>query len=222
MKNLLIASLIASTSFSASADVLLGGDIEANVWQQNITYKGNGIDQEDDQTAYTFEASIEHFIPLIPNPKIAQSSVESEYVEYTKRDFTLYYEFLDNDLISVDAGLGVTQLSNGLVKNLNGTWSTTSGMIPHVYGAVEVGIPATPFFVYVKGTGFSYRDRHMLDVSAGVQYAIPLALVDLELQVGFRKQEFDLDRFDIFSWNVQRIDLNSEVEGVFAGVNIDF
>jgi len=222
MKKTLLACLIASASCSASADFLFGGDIEANIWQQNLTYKGNGIDQEDEQTAYTFEASLEHFIPLIPNPKIAQSSVEGKDFEYTKRDLTLYYEFLDNDLISADAGIGITQLNDGLVRDLSGNWSSTSGVIPHVYGALEIGIPATPLFVYVKGTGFAYEDNRMLDVSAGVQYSIPLTLVDLELQVGYRTQEFELDSFDIFSIDVQRIDLHSEVKGLFAGVNIDF
>ena len=221
MKKTLLACLITSASFSASADFLLGGDIEANVWQQNHMFTGNGFEQEDENRAYTFEVSIEHFIPLIPNPKFAQSSVEGDYYEYTKRDFTLYYEFLDNDLISVDAGVGITQIKDGLV-NLTSGPKETSGSIPHVYAAVEAGIPFTPLFVYAKGNAFAYDGNKMLDASVGIQYEIPLTLFDLELQVGYRVQEFDLTSFDIFSFEAQTIDLQSKTDGVFAGVNIDF
>ena len=115
MKKTLLACLIASTSFSASADFLLGGDIEVNAWQQNQTFRGKWTVQEDDTIAYTFEASLEHFIPLVPNGKIGRSSVEGDYYEYTKTDATLYYEFFDNDLISIDAGVGLTQLTDGSV-----------------------------------------------------------------------------------------------------------
>ena len=162
MKKTLLACLIASTSFSASADFLLGGDIEVNAWQQNQTFRGNtGLVQEDDTIAYTFEASLEHFIPLVPNGKIGRSSVEGDYYEYTKTDATLYYEFFDNDIISIDAGVGLTQLTDGSVND-SGVDVEFSGVIPHLYAAAEVGIPFTPFFVYAKGTGISYADNEML------------------------------------------------------------
>ena len=222
MKKTLLACLISSISFTASADFLLGGDIEANVWQQNQIYRGNGFDQEDDNRGYTFEASLEHFIPLVPNGKFAQSSVEGDFYEYTKQDFTLYYELLDLDLVSVDAGIGITKLSNGQVKGVNGVWTETSGIVPYLYAALEVGIPFTPLFVYAKGNTFAYDGSRMLDLSIGIQYEIPLTLFDLELQIGYRQQEFELTSLEVFSLNVQTIDLQSETDGVFAGVNIDF
>lgn len=220
MKKTLLACLIASTSFSASADFLLGGDIEVNAWQQNQTFRGNGTAQEDDTIAYTFEASLEHFIPLIPNPKISRSSVEGKYYEYTKTDATLYYEFLDNDLISIDAGVGLTQLTDGSVTIGTGGSTTTqdfSGVIPHLYAAAEVGIPFTPFFVYAKGTGISYADNEMLDASVGVKFSVPLVLINLEFQGGYRTQTFNLVGYDSLN-----IAVDAETSGLFAGVNIDF
>ena len=220
MKKTLLACLIASTSFSASADFLLGGDIEVNAWQQNQTFRGNGTEQEDDTISYTFEASLEHFIPLVPNPKIARSSVEGKYYEYTKTDATLYYEFFDYDLISIDAGVGLTQLTNGSVTIGSGAATTTqdfSGVIPHLYAAAEVGIPFTPFFVYAKGTGISYADNEMLDASVGVKFSIPLVLINLEFQGGYRTQTFDLVGYDSLN-----IAVDAETSGLFAGVNIDF
>lgn len=218
MKKTLLACLIASTSFSASADFLLGGDIEVNAWQQNQTFRGNGATQEDDNLSYTFEASIEHFVPLIPNAKIGRSSVAGDFYEYTKTDATLYYEFLDNDLISLDAGIGLTQLSDGSVYNsVQGRDVSFSGVLPHLYAAAEVGIPATPLFIFAKGSGISYADNTMLDTSVGVKFSIPLVLVNLEFQGGYRTQTFDLVGYDDLN-----IDVDAETSGVFVGVNVDF
>ena len=215
MKKILLATLITSASFTASADMLIGGDIEMNVWQQDqtVTYNGNEKDGGSN-TDYTFEGSIEHFIPLIPNAKFAQSSVDGDYLKYTKRDFTLYYEFLDNDLVSLDAGVGITSLIDGEIS-ASGTSLDFEGYVPHLYAAAEVGVPGTPLFLFAKGSGIAYSDNHMLDVSVGVQYAIPLVAFDLELQGGYRVQRFDLDGFD-------HVDVDSEIDGVYAGVNIDF
>ena len=219
MKKILLASLITSISCTASADFLFGGDIEANVWQQNQTFMGNTSgDLEDSQHAYTFEASIEHFIPLVPNPKIAISSIDGDDYKYTKRDFTLYYEFLDNDLISVDAGAGVTQLSDGSIRNTStSSWENFDGYIPHLYAAVEIGIPATPFFVYAKGTGISFADNEMKDFSVGLQYSIPMYLMDIEIQGGYRSQEFNLVGYEGLD-----LDMDAKTDGFFVGVNIDF
>lgn len=220
MKKTLIACLIASTPFTAFADTLIGGDIEVNAWQQNQKFKSNGTSHEDDVTSYTFEASIEHFIPFIPNPKLARSSVNGDFYKYTKFDATLYYEILDNDLVSIDAGVGITKLSNGSI-NIGTTrvneWEDFDQVIPHVYAAIEIGIPATPLFIFAKGTGISYGDNEMLDASVGLKFSIPLELVNLEFQGGYRSQSFDLDRFDSLS-----IDVDTETSGAFAGVNIDF
>lgn len=223
MKKILLATLITSASFAASADMLVGGDVEMNVWQQNQTFTyGSNEKDGGSNTAVTFEGSIEHFIPLVPNAKFAQSSVDGDYLKYTKQDFTLYYEFLDNDLVSLDAGVGLTRLTDGeftaKAYALNSSYSLSQefeGYIPHLYAAAEVGIPGTPVFLFAKGSGIAYEDNNMLDISFGVQYAIPLVAFDLELQGGYRVQRFDLDGFDSF-------DINAKTDGVYAGVNIDF
>jgi outer membrane protein len=216
MKKILLASLITSASFSASADMVIGGDIEMNTWQQeqNVTF-GDEYDGGSN-TAITFEASIEHFIPLIPNAKFAQSSVDGDYLKYTKRDFTLYYEFLDNDMVSVDAGVGITSLSDGEISNsARSVWTDFEGYIPHLYAAAEVGVVGTPLFLFAKGYGVAYSDNHMLDYSVGVQYEIPMGAFDVELQGGYRLQRFDLDGID-------HVDVDAQTDGLFAGVNIDF
>lgn len=212
MKKILLATLITSASFSASADMLVGGDLEINNWYQNHTFTDN---DSGDDTSLTFEGSIEHFIPLVPNVKYAHSSVDGDDLKYTKRDLTLYYEFLDNDLVSLDAGVGVTNLNKGEVKGIS--LGDFEGNIPHLYAAAEIGIPATPLFLFAKGNGIAYEDNHMLDFSVGAQYAIPVVAFDLELQAGYRVQRLDLVGFDQLT-----VDIDAQTDGFFAGVNVDF
>lgn len=221
MNKFLIACLISSTSFSASADFLFGGDIEVNAWQQSQSHNNVLLNEDDEEIAYTFEASFEHFLPLIPNPKVSQSNVDADTFKYTKRDFTLYYEFLDNDILTLDLGIGVTKLFEGSTFR-NGSWKSNNGIVPHVYGLVEIGIPFTPLFVYAKGTAFTYETNDMLDASAGIKYSIPLTVINLEFQAGYRLQRFNLTSEEILTIELQTIDLDSETDGFFAGVNIDF
>jgi outer membrane protein len=164
--------------------------------------------------AFTFEASLEHFIPLIPNIKFAQSSVSGDDLEYTKQDFTLYYEFLDNDIASFDAGVGLSKYSDARVK-AGGFWFDFDGYLPHVYVATEIGIVGTPLFLFGKGSGIAYGNNHMYDASFGVQYEIPMIAFDLEFQGGYRVQRLDVSEFNVDP-------INAEIDGLFAGVNIDF
>ncbi|RQW62112.1 TIGR04219 family outer membrane beta-barrel protein [Vibrio viridaestus] len=209
IKKSILCLLLATPSFYSSADVLLGGDIEVNAWQQDYFY--NNQDRGDDVT-YTLEASLEHPIPLIPNVKYARSEANASSFEYTKQDFTLYYEILDNDLVSFDIGAGLTRLSNGRLNN-----QSFNGSLPHIYAATEIGLPTTPIFFFAKGSGISYSDTEMYDVSAGIQYAIGLGLMDLELQLGYRVQHFNVKDFDDLSTR-----LDTETKGFYGGVNLDF
>ncbi|MCW8328714.1 TIGR04219 family outer membrane beta-barrel protein [Photobacterium sp. SDRW27] len=213
MKKTVLAALLTTAPFMASADVVLGGDVEVNMWQQTHNFAGSEVDGDD--TSYTFEASLEHILPLIPNFKLGQSSVDNDDYSYTKRDYTLYYEFLDNDLVSVDAGVGITEFTDG---ELNVVISEDfSGFVPHLYAAAEVGIPMTPLFVFAKGSGIGYGDNNLIDASVGIQYSIGLYAFDLELQAGYRVHQLDLEDFDDLS-----VDLDAKTDGLFAGVNFDF
>ncbi|MDA7747089.1 TIGR04219 family outer membrane beta-barrel protein [Psychromonas sp.] len=217
MKNILLASLLVSAALPVFSDTLIGGDIEVNAWQQNQTFRGNGHDEDNDEIAYTFEASIEHFIPLVPNVKYGYSGVDGDDYKYTKHDFTLYYEIFDNDILSFDAGVGVSQFSDGSVRVDSIGWQDFDGPLPHLYLGAEVGIPSTPIFLFAKGSGVTYKDNDMLDYSVGIQYEFSLVAFDIELQGGYRSQTIDLVGYDDLT-----IDLDAETSGFFAGVNFDF
>lgn len=209
MKKIALSLLVSILTFSAHADTLLGGDIEINAWQQDYTDTHH---DSGNHTTYTFEASLEHPLPLIPNIKFAQSSAKADSFKYTKQDFTLYYEILDNDLVSIDLGAGLTHFTHGQYRS-----QAFDGYVPHIYGAAEIGLPLTPLFIFAKGSGVYYSDKHMTDYTAGLKYSIGLGLVDMELQAGYRIQTLDLGEFDDLSQH-----LDTETKGFYAGMNLDF
>ena len=134
MKKIALAVTLASIlSTNVQADALgiyLGGQIWDN--QASGTF-GDGSSQVDfnlaDQTQNSFFIAFEHPVPLIPNIRIASTTLETEgsttlntefefdgqtFSENTNVnadfnisyvDYTLYYELFDNDLISFDFGL---------------------------------------------------------------------------------------------------------------------
>lgn len=215
MKRIFITGLVASLSLSAHADMLLGGDVEATVWSSSAELNGKDAGET---SSMALEASLEHGLPLIPNIKAASSSSSADDFSYTKQDYTLYYEILDNDLVSIDTGVGVTMISSGVLSHNGGTTTNDfEGMLPHAYLAVEVGIPATPLFVYAKGNGTSYDGSTMIDASVGAQYEAFSGPIDVELLLGYRVQQFTLDGFDDLPEKAE-----ADVGGFFVGVNLDF
>jgi len=218
LSKLLILPLL-SLSVAAQADVFLGVDAELNYWKPSVTVgKSSKLDENE---ALFGDISFEHFVPFVPNIKIGRTVLDASFgvggeytVRYEKTDTNLYYEILDNDTISVDLGLGFSYLDYKTL-HMDNSLGSISGTIPHVYGAVEVGIPLTPLFVYSKGTLSNLNDNTVIDATIGVQYEIELTVIDIELQSGYRIQKFDMDDFDNSS-------LDLKIDGFFAGVNIDF
>ncbi|MGD1524190.1 TIGR04219 family outer membrane beta-barrel protein [Vibrio owensii] len=212
MKKLLFALFAVTLSTGAMADMILGGDIELNAWQQKHSSLGK---DGDNDLSLTVEASLEHPIPLLPNFKVAQSTIDNEQVSFIKQDYALYYEILDNGLVSTDIGFGVSSFSEGELKGQEPIHF--EGFVPIVYAAAEVGIPATPLYVFARGNGVSYSDSEIIDLTVGVRYAIPLKVFQVELQAGYRTQDIKLKEFDDLP-----VTLDTSTDGFFLGVNLDF
>ena len=140
-KAILAAGLSTLLCTAAQADTLLGLYIGAQAWNVETTGSvgefNSGVDEAvlqkldfNDQTQGSFYIALEHPIPLIPNIKLASTTLdtdgqtvitESDFefggISYpidtvvdTKfnvsyLDYTFYYEILDNDLVTVDIGI---------------------------------------------------------------------------------------------------------------------
>lgn len=215
MKKSIIAILMLGTTFAASADVVLGADVELNYWNQSSTIEPSIADIDDEASLFG-SVSFEHVIPLVPNVKYSFASIDNAAFEYSKQDATLYYEILDNDIVSVDLGVGVTHFGSGKIKALSGLpVDDFEGVLPHIYAGAEIGIPMTGVTFYTDISSTMINDSSVLDAAVGVRYDISLVAVEIGLQAGYKVVEFDMDDFDDLHFNMK-------TDGFYAGINLDF
>lgn len=209
---------------NASADFDLGDDAKGSVW-----------------------IAIEHPIPLLPNFKARYNQLDGEGVatlngnididgeifasgtdmsldaKLDHVDAVLYYELLDNDLVSFDLGLNVKvgdfELTatgvdpNGVAISQSGSYS---GPIPLLYAAGEVGLPLTGLGVFGEVSGLAYSGNQFYDAQAGVGYNfLDNPAIVLTGQLGYRIFKLKAEDLD---------DINADVQfdGAFAGVVAHF
>ena len=127
---------------AAQADTLLGLYVGADGWRTSADggFANNSQLQSfnfSDKTQKSYYVALEHPLPFIPNIRLQHNQLESSgstsldgdftfagatfaadtqlqnQTELTNTDYVLYYEILDNDLVSLDLGI------NG--KYINGT-----------------------------------------------------------------------------------------------------
>ncbi len=143
MKKAIIATSLATVlCASAQADTLLGLYIGGHVWANQA--EGSFGEGETEQAVFNFNnenqgsyfVAVEHPIPLIPNVKIASTTldtvgdatIESSFTfggetysatsqldttfDASYVDYTFYYELFDNDSLTFDVGLTARDLDS--------------------------------------------------------------------------------------------------------------
>ena len=251
MKKLLVAAAFAAAvSSSAQADTLLGVYIGGQIWANQAS---GSFGSSDDQSTFSLEdesqgsifIALEHPLPLIPNAKIARTTLDTSggtnlnkeftfrdetYAEGTNvdvtfdltyTDYTLYYELFDNDLISFDFGITGRDFDSNIVvseseQSGRSAKLSASGIVPMLYAYTNIGLPFTGFNFYAEGNFLSLDDNVLYDLQAGVSYElIDNLAVDINVTLGYRAVKLELDDLD---------DLYSalDFEGVFAGVVVHF
>jgi outer membrane protein len=199
--------------------------------------------EKDSQTS--FYAALEHPIPLVPNVKIMRNQLEAQGqgtvvgtfefggvdftttaglntdIDLTNTDYILYYEILDNDLITIDIGLNAKHIDGSLdvvsdedpPQTANETFD---GYVPMLYGNVEIGLPFTGLGVFAEGSFLSVGDHSLHDYQAGIQYTfIENLAIDMTIQAGYRSVKLELDDIDGVSTNL-------EFDGAFVGLEVHF
>lgn len=243
----LISSAILTSTY-AQADTVLGGYIGVQAW--NMSTEG-GFAQNDSLAAFSFDeevntsfyAALEHPIPLIPNIKLARTTlttsganlINSQFdfgdevylvnanitteVDLTSTDYILYYEILDNDLVSIDVGISGKQIEGDVfVADSNGRSSqqTLNTIIPMGYAKAQVGLPFTGFSLMAEGSLIAIGDDSFSDYQVALTYSFVETLaLDLSLQAGYRSTEIDLN-------DVDDIYADLTFDGVFVGLEFDF
>lgn len=249
-KTLLATSFAALISCSSQADTLLGLYIGGQVWANSASGTfGQGNDNQsafnfDEEYQGSFYVAFEHPIPLIPNVKIATTTLDTvggttissdftfsgityntntqldTVLEASYIDYTLYYELFDNDLLTFDFGLTARELDTYItvVEPLTKTESdlSASGYIPMLYLSTIIGLPFTGFNLFAEGNFLSYDSQTIYDVQAGVSYELLDNLaVDVDLTLGYRVVKLELDDLDDFYSDLT-------FDGAFAGVIVHF
>lgn len=249
-KAILATSLALVVSSNAQADSLLGLYIGGQVWvsQADGAFGEGAADQAvfnfDDQNQGNYFIAFEHPIPLIPNVKLASTTLDTiggttlktsftiggetyeadatldTTFDTSYIDYTLYYELFDNDLFTFDFGLTARDLDSkiGIVEPATSKSSdlSVSGFLPLFYVNTVFGLPFTGFNVFAEANFLSYDDNTIYDYQVGVSYALLDNLaVDLDLTLGYRGLKLELNDID---------DLYSDLtfQGVFAGAIIHF
>lgn len=231
------------------ADTLLGLYVGADAWR-TATDGGFAHTQQfqslnfSDKTQASYYVALEHPIPILPNIRIqhtpldangvttlssnlslnnntfqAGSSINNQ-VDLTSTDYILYYEILDNSLISLDLGLNakyikgsvlVSDVTTGIAAGQN-----ASEFVPTVYAAATIGLPLTGLEVFASGSYISYDDNRVYDAQAGIAYAvIDNIAVDLRLKAGYRAVNLKLDDIDNLYTDI-------DFSGAFVGLELHF
>ncbi len=249
-KALLALGLATVISGNAQADTLLGLYIGGQAWANEASGTfGEGSNSQsafnfNDEVQGSFFVAFEHPIPLIPNVKIASTTLDtiggteltSDFsfngktytatstldttLEASYIDYRLYYELFDNDLLTFDFGVTARDLDTYIKveepSTLISSDLTASGYIPMLYLSTVVGLPLTGFNVFAEGNFISYQDQTIYDAQVGVSYElIDNLAVDVDLTFGYRTVKLELDDLDDFYSDLT-------FDGFFAGAIVHF
>lgn len=243
-----LAGFTALTSTNAMADTVLGGYVGIQGW--NMSAEG-GFAQNDsiatfnfeDETNSNFYAALEHPIPLVPNIKLARTTLDTNgssvinsqfsfgdevflvnetvtnQIELTTTDYILYYEILDNDLVSIDVGITGKQLDGTIfVVDSNGrsAQQDLDAIIPMGYAKVQIGLPFTGLSLMGEGSLLAIDDDSFSDYQLALSYSFVETLaIDMSLQLGYRSTELDLN-------DVDDVYADLQFDGAFVGIEFDF
>lgn len=225
-KKLLALALLSSLSTTAMADTILGVYFGGDVWRSsmdgNLNYNNSTNSTNfDESDNYRLYARFEHPVPLVPNAAIRLTNIDiegksgSDSVELKSIDYTLYYEFLDNDLVSLDAGITLRQI-DGDYKENSGTVHSFDAPLPMGYVAAEVGLPFTPLTAFANVTAIGLAGDSYSDAEIGLAFMInPGYVLDWSLKLGYRIQKLDLDDID-------NVNADLTIDGAFLGLEGHF
>lgn len=242
-----LALMVMGFNGQVQADTVLGVYAGADFWQSKTTGGFANTEQMQpfdfkNKTQQAYYLALEHFVPVVPNIRIQYMPLETQglatlnnsfnfagtsftagstvqgSLDLDNTDYILYYELLDNALVSLDLGLNAKHLKGDVTVatgNLQGT-ERLNEWLPMLYVDTKIGILATRFDLFAAGSATRYKDSHLYDLQAGIGYQlVDNLLLDVRFKVGYRAMDLRLD-------DVNDLYADLEFKGVFAGVEIHF
>jgi len=234
------ANLLFTVGAKASVwDAEPTGQIDDNV---SVEKGGLNLKSENGTQITVF---FEHPVPFIPNVKLKSTDLDikgsgvlnaninfagkpfavSEAVDsninLSHTDATLYWGLpIPLPYINVDFGLTARMFDgDASVTQVSDTTRTESVdldmTLPMAYGAVKVG---SPFGIYATAdvNWIGFGDNKMTDLSAAVGYELPIPIVDVGVEVGYRGINLQTDRKDV------DVAADLDTKGMFYGVSVAF
>ncbi|MGL5358281.1 MAG: TIGR04219 family outer membrane beta-barrel protein [Shewanella sp.] len=239
MKKTLLASAVFGfcMATSAQAATVVGFKMGGDYWQADTSgsFANKGQPQQnfdyDSSAQGSYWIAVEHPLPLIPNIKVRENSLDQKgsgtsannfdgrvtvYTDLSNTDFILYYELLDNDILSFDLGAAY-KLMNGSLRVQDPGHPEQKGVdsgILMAYASAELGIPGLGLFGFADlMQGVSETNVH--DFGIGLGWGFDGTAVDLRVRVGYREFAFDANNFS-------GVSADTKFDGYFAGVEIAF
>ena len=227
MKQTVLASalLTAMMATSAQADTLLGFKVGGDVWQADTSgeFLATPKIKFDSSTQGSLWVSLEHPVPLVPNVMIRQNILKQDTTledktyktDQSNTDLILYYEILDNDLVSLDVG-GAYKIMQGEFKSIETIQADLQNISKDLdkgilmgYANAMVGVPGIGLFAFADVmTGLNETKVH--DYQLGLGWQFDSMLVDTRIRTGYREFDYNVDATD------------TTFKGFFAGVELDF
>lgn len=227
----------------AQAATVVGFKVGGDYW--NADTSGTFAEKGQPQQSFNYDSSaqgsywvaLEHPIPLIPNIKIRENSLDQKgkmsgadftfnghdftgnvtaYTDLSNTDFVLYYELLDNDIVSLDLGAAYKLMHGSLRVQDPGhpeEKDVDDGIVMG-YANGQVSVPGLGLFGFADVL-VGASESGVYDYSVGLGWEFDGVAVDTRIRAGYREFQFDVNNFS-------GISADTKFDGYFAGVEIDF
>lgn len=204
---------------------------------KNLSVEKDGLNLDSDNGSQ-LTVFFEHPVPFIPNAKIKKTSLELDgkgtisadfagqpfvnedvrtVADLSHTDLTLYWGLpIPLPYISADFGLSLRQFDGEASvtgDNAGRKAVDLDMMLPLAYGAVKVG---SPFGIYAAAdvNYIGFGKNTLTDMSATIGYDLPIPIVDVALEAGYRSMSLQTDKKDV------DIDADFDTKGIFFGASL--
>ena len=209
-----------------------GGQIDEGV---SVEKDGLNLDSDNGQQLTVF---FEHPLPFIPNLKLKQTALElegdgninatfadqtfnedvSSKLDLSHSDLTLYWG-LPLPVPFVDVNFGLTARQFDGVAEVSGKTTSVNESVdldfvmPLVYGEVKID---SPFGLYASAdiNYIGMGGNKLSDISYGIGYDLPVPVVDIGLEAGYRSINLKADK------DLADIDTDFDVSGAYFGASL--
>lgn len=213
----------------------LNGDISSN---NTASFNTDDLGTSTQTKGYLW-ASFKHPVPLVPNFRLEYMNIgfngnatqnfdfkgntygvnTNSSIGLTQYDAIAYYNLLDNAFwATLDLGIDVKAIEfdfNAISPGAANILESESVFLPMLYGRVRAELPTTDIGLEANIKYTAYNGDSLIDYSLKVDYTLAELLpVDLVLEVGYRKQQFEV------TGGGYSVDLS--IDGVFTGLAIKF